>query len=105
MTKQPADFASVGEQVQIVRLSDRTKELNKLPSPETRRWVTRRKAQVVTAVRGGVLSVEEACERYRLSEEEFRSWTALLDQHGLRGLRATRIQDYRSQKGEERVGA
>ncbi|MDD3288606.1 MAG: DUF1153 domain-containing protein [Alphaproteobacteria bacterium] len=96
MTQQPADFASVGENVKIVRLSDRNKELDKLPSPETRRWVTRRKAQVVSAVRGGVLTFDEACNRYKLSEEEFKSWMKLLDQHGLRGLRATRIQDYRA---------
>lgn len=95
MKQQAADFKTVGENVHIVRMTNRSEELNKLPSPDTRRWVTRRKAQVVSAVRGGILSVEEACERYRLSEEEFKSWSTLLDQHGMRGLRATRIQDYR----------
>ncbi|MGE3623104.1 MAG: DUF1153 domain-containing protein [Bdellovibrionales bacterium] len=83
----------------IVRLSDRQKELDKLPPPETKRWVMRRKAQVVAAVRSGLLTFEEACERYRLSEEEFKSWMALLDRHGLRGLRATRVQEYRPADG------
>jgi hypothetical protein len=84
-----------GEQVKIVRISDRQKELDKLPPPETKRWVMRRKAQVVAAVRSGILTFEEACQRYRLSEEEFKSWMVLLDRHGLRGLRATRVQEYR----------
>ena len=66
-----------------------------LPSPDTIRWVTRRKAEVVCAVRGGLLSIEEACRRYRLTVEEFLSWQASVDQHGLAGLRATRLQHYR----------
>ena len=35
-----------------------------LPAPGTKRWVIRRKAEVVAAVRGGLLSLEEACSRY-----------------------------------------
>ncbi len=95
MTSHSPNAFSHGEQVKIVRLSDRQKELDKLPPPETQRWVMRRKAQVVAAVRSGLLTFEEACGRYRLSEEEFKSWMALLDRHGLRGLRATRVQEYR----------
>ncbi len=45
-----------------------------LPPPNTRRWVVRRKAQVVAAVRGGLLTLEEACERYMLTIEEFLVW-------------------------------
>jgi len=37
-----------------------------LPAPGTKRWVIRRKAEVVAAVRGGLLSLEEACSRYTL---------------------------------------
>ena len=66
-----------------------------LPPPDTIRWVIRRKAEVVCAVRGGLLSIEEACQRYRLTLEEFLSWQASVDQHGLVGLRTTRIQHYR----------
>ncbi len=66
-----------------------------LPPPDTRRWVIRRKAEVVCAVRGGLLSIEEACRRYRLTLEEFLAWQALVDRYGLAGLRATRIQHYR----------
>ena len=66
-----------------------------LPPTSTRRWVIRRKAEVVAAVRGGLLSLEEACDRYTLTVEEFLSWQRSIDQHGLAGLRATRVQDYR----------
>ncbi len=66
-----------------------------LPDPSTERWVIRRKAEVVAAVRGGLLSLEGACERYRLTVEEFLSWQAAIERHGLPGLRTTRIQQYR----------
>ena len=42
-----------------------------LPAPGTKRWVIRRKAEVVAAVRGGLLSLEEACSRYTLTVDEF----------------------------------
>jgi hypothetical protein len=60
-----------------------------LPSPTTKRWSIRRKAEVVAAVRGGLLRLEEACSRYRLSVEEFLCWEYSLDWHGLVGLRMT----------------
>ena len=66
-----------------------------LPPANTRRWVSRRKAEVVAAVRGGLLSLEEACQRYKLTVEEFLSWQASIDEYGLAGLRTTRIQQYR----------
>ena len=66
-----------------------------LPPRDTKRWVIRRKAEVVAAVRGGLLSLEEACARYTLTVEEFLSWQYSIDQHGLAGLRTTRIQQYR----------
>ncbi len=66
-----------------------------LPPTNTRRWVIRRKAEVVAAVRGGLLSLDEACSRYTLTVEEFLSWQISIDQHGLAGLRTTQIQEYR----------
>ena len=66
-----------------------------LPPRDTKRWVIRRKAELVAAVRGGLLSLEEACERYTLTVDEFLSWQRSIDHHGLPGLRATRVQDYR----------
>ncbi len=66
-----------------------------LPPPGTERWVVRRKAEVVAAVRGGLITLEEACARYKLSVEEYMSWERMIDRHGLAGLRTTRIQKYR----------
>ena len=69
-----------------------------LPPPGTKRWVMRRKAEVVAGVRAGLITLEEACERYTLSVEEFLSWQKLIDDYGMRGLRATRIQKYRNRR-------
>jgi transposase-like protein len=66
-----------------------------LPPANTRRWVVRRKAAVVAAVQSGKITLEEACRRYELTEEEFRSWQRAYQRHGLAGLRATRVQQYR----------
>src|SRR6202012_2025095 len=68
-----------------------------LPPTTTKRWVIRRKAEVVAAVRGGLISLEEACSRYTLTVDEFLSWQLSIDQHGLAGLRTTRIQQYRQE--------
>jgi hypothetical protein len=69
--------------------------MDDLPQLNTRRWVVRRKAAVVAAVRAGKITMEEALRRYQLTEEEFLSWQRALESHGLPGLRATRIQQYR----------
>jgi hypothetical protein len=66
-----------------------------LPPRNTVRWVIRRKAEVVSAVRNGLIGLDEVCERYRLSVEEFLNWERLVNAHGLRGLRVTRTQRYR----------
>ena len=66
-----------------------------LPPADTQRWVIRRKAEVVSAVRGGLLTEAEACAMYALSDEEFAAWQASIDRHGMAGLRTTRIQQYR----------
>ncbi|GHF22623.1 hypothetical protein GCM10017044_16220 [Kordiimonas sediminis] len=70
--------------------------LSDLPSPTTKRWVARRKAEVVAAVTGGLLTLEEACTRYSLSVEEFLSWQSAVEKNGMAGLRVTRLQAYRS---------
>ncbi|GGO91755.1 DUF1153 domain-containing protein [Stakelama pacifica] len=67
-----------------------------LPPRDTTRWVVRRKAEVVAAVNGGLLTIEEVCERYGLTAEEFASWQRAIDRSGMPGLRVTRIQHYRS---------
>jgi len=49
----------------------------------------------VAAVRSGKITMEEVLRRYQLSEEEFLSWQRAFETHGIAGLRATRIQQYR----------
>ena len=69
--------------------------MGELPPANTKRWVVRRKAAVVAAVQAGKITLEEACRRYELTEEEFRAWQRAYEAHGLPGLRATRLQQYR----------
>jgi hypothetical protein len=83
-----------GAKVQQVRGPYGSLTLADLPPPDTKRWVIRRKAEVVAAVRGGLLSLDEASRRYNLSPQELASWKLLIDQYGLRGLRTTRTQHY-----------
>lgn len=71
-----------------------------LPPPTTGRWVARHKAEVVAAVNGGLLTLEEACERYALSVEEFLTWRRAELKFGMKGLRATRLRQYRDLKSE-----
>ena len=70
--------------------------LDSLPPPGTTRWVVRRKAEVVAAVDGGLLSFEDVCQRYGLSMEEFAGWKRAVERSGMPGLRVTRIQHYKS---------
>ncbi len=74
----------------------RARLMENLPPPNTKRWVVRRKAAMVAAVRGGGITIEEACRYYQLSEEEFLSWERAFERHGLAGLRTTRVQQYRA---------
>ncbi|MBV8936190.1 MAG: DUF1153 domain-containing protein [Alphaproteobacteria bacterium] len=66
-----------------------------LPPPDTKRWVARRKAAVVDAVRSGTMNIEDACQYYMLSREEFAAWERAIEAYGVPGLRSTRLQVYR----------
>lgn len=79
----------------VVGPDGRKLTLDDLPAPGIKRWVTRRKAEVVAAVRGGLISVEDVCGRYELTAEEFSGWERLYERHGVKGLRTTRLQNYR----------
>jgi len=87
--------ASLGESVGGTRLTEQ------MPHPNTKRWVVRRKAAVVAAVRSGEVTLEEACRVYQLSKEELLSWDRAFELHGLAGLRVTRIQQYRRSRPED----
>jgi transposase-like protein len=66
-----------------------------LPPPDTKRWTARRKALVVAAVLSGMISVEEVCQRYGLSVDEYLSWHNVMQRHGLQGLHTTKLRNYR----------
>jgi hypothetical protein len=68
---------------------------DKLPAADTTRWTVRRKAEVVAAVSGGLLTFDEACRRYSLAVEELTAWQRAVDLSGMPGLRVTRLQVYR----------
>jgi hypothetical protein len=69
--------------------------ISDLPPSNTKRWVPRRKAAVILAIRNKAITVWDACERYGLSAEELAKWERDLDQYGVPGLRSTRFQIYR----------
>jgi hypothetical protein len=77
--------------------------LERLPMPGER-WIPRRKAALIAAVRAGTITLDDACRRYQLSAEEFAGWLAAFEKHGAPGLRATRFQIYRD-PGTRRAGA
>ena len=79
----------------IIEPSGSPLTIDNLTAPGATRWVIRRKAEVVAAVRGGLLSFEEACSRYMLTIDEFLEWQRSIDGCGLAGLRTTRTQKYR----------
>ena len=70
--------------------------LNELPPPDTIRWVVRRKAAVVAAVKNGVITLDDVCWLYDISVEEFLTWQEMIEKHGVRGLRVTKLQDFRA---------
>ena len=84
-----------GRPVNVIGPAGEPLTIDDLPPPETKRWVIRRKAEVVAGVRNGLISLDDACNRYKLSAEEFLSWQKLIEEHGMRGLRTTRLQQYR----------
>jgi DNA-binding response OmpR family regulator len=52
------------------------------------RWVIHRKATVVAAVRGGLVSMEQACARYSLTNDEFASWERACSRFSMPATRA-----------------
>jgi Protein of unknown function (DUF1153) len=72
-----------------------------LPGPR-QRWTVARKAMVVRAMRGGWVPIEEVCELYNISPDEFLAWERDVDRYGVSGLRATRFQIYRDSDKERR---
>jgi|SRR5262249_11835476 len=95
LTPTTADVTKTRSAIKyVIGPNGRRLRLADLPLPDTKRWVIRRKAEVVAAVRGGLLSLEEACSRYALNPDEFLLWQHRIDRFGFAGLRTTRTQFY-----------
>lgn len=69
--------------------------LEDLPPANTKRWVSSRKAQIVAAINGKLISVDEACKKYALSSEELISWQEALKNQGIAGLKVTKNRNHR----------
>jgi hypothetical protein len=61
-----------------------------LPAVGTVRWSMRRKAELVAAVRGGLLSFDDVCARYAVTPEEYFAWRDGIVHGGVGALRVTR---------------
>ena len=56
-----------------------------LPPASTQHWRIRLKAKVVAAVESGLVTREEVCTRYRMSDEEYFEWRRRVEKSGLTG--------------------
>lgn len=50
---------------------------------------------MVVGTRTGVITRDEACKRYMLSEEELAGWETAFDKRGVSGLRSAALLLYR----------
>lgn len=69
--------------------------LSDLPDRRVKRWVVRHKQNVANAVLFQLISFEDACDRYDLSEEELLSWLKMIKYHGTEALKVTRLKSFR----------
>jgi hypothetical protein len=69
----------------------------KLPAPgEAVRWTPRRKVAMLNQLATGGITQEAASRLYGTSAEELAEWRRAYEAHGLKGMRTTRGQMYRS---------
>jgi hypothetical protein len=90
LSRAPVSYV-IGADGQPLSLSD-------LPAARNQRWVIRHKANVVAAVRGGLISLDDVCQRYSLTMEEFLTWSGAVDRFGISALRATLFQQHRHEE-------
>lgn len=58
------------------------------------RYTPKRKAELVALAKAGL----PVCKDHNISPEELKIWEEALEKHGVRGLRTTRLQEYRSRE-------
>jgi hypothetical protein len=61
-----------------------------LPPAHGVRWTALRKADLIAAILGGVITLDEAKARYALTTEELSEWRRALAAGGVSGLKATK---------------
>jgi Protein of unknown function (DUF1153) len=83
-----SNIGSIKRADQIVGQDGSTLGAADLPPKNLKRWVARRKADIVAAVEGGLLTKAEACASYNISREEFAAWLSAYESDGVAGLRA-----------------
>lgn len=80
----------------MTSLPRRTSDLIRTPLPRPdQRMTPNRKARIVDGVAAGELTIGQAIDRYGMTISEYLSWERKLDNHGVDGLRMTRLQQYR----------
>lgn len=81
VTIQDADGGTVG--------------IDGFPPEGTTRWGFKKKTLVIRAVTAGMLTLQEALDRYHMTEREFRLWEKGLSEDGTAGLMLTKFQHRR----------
>lgn len=71
-----------------------------IPPAGMNRWTPARKALVVRAVQGELITLDEVLERYKMTEPEFRRWESSLKTDGALGLKVTKFQQLKRQKAQ-----
>ncbi len=84
-----------GDSARITESKGDAITLDSLLGSNTTRWVTSRKSQLIAAINGGLLTIEEASRRYRLTLDELTEWQTAFERHGPKGLKATLVQQFR----------
>jgi hypothetical protein len=82
------------------RISEQTWSPLAASGPPTR-WTPMRKAMVVRAILAGELDGLAARGRFDLTEEELTGWLSRYVEHGVKGLRTTRLQNYCARKADQ----
>jgi hypothetical protein len=96
--QQAQQMTKIWQLKKVTGPNGRQLTLADLPPTNLKHWLPYHKANIVTTVRGGLITADEICKRYKLSLEEFRIWEQALDSHGVGGLRVTRIQTNRGER-------
>ena len=96
MDEQNTQRQDANSNISMTNSGQNLRFLKELPPPDTKRWVIRRKAAVVAAVKNGAITLDDVCWLYDISDEEFLAWQEMIDKHGVRGLCVTKLQDFRA---------